>query len=206
MMNTTNYSSKSLLAIMVMLFALPFSSSILADGHTKQGDFTTGANVWRDNCGRCHNIRDARELRDDQWYSTAFHMRLRGGLTGQETRDVIAFLTASNKPPRKTIITDTKAASVSSVSTISKLSGADVYNQTCIACHGADGKGTLPGAPDFTSSNGPLKQSDDVLIKHITEGFQSPGSPMAMPAKGGNTALTAADIQAVVSYLRKFNK
>lgn len=195
--------SKTLLAIILSLSVLPFTTSVLAGGPPQSGDFTTGANVWRDNCGRCHNIRDARELRDDQWYSTAFHMRIRGGLTGQETRDVIAFLTASNKPARKTIIADTKTTSSLSAST---LSGEAIYNQTCIACHGADGKGTLPGAPDFSNPQGSLSQSDDVLVKHVTEGFQSPGSPMAMPAKGGNTALTEADIRAVVRYLRQFNK
>ena len=203
-MKITHFSSKGMLAVGLSFLLLPFSSSLLADGHVSPGDFTNGANVWRDNCGRCHNIRDARELRDDQWYSTAFHMRLRGGLTGQETRDVIAFLTASNKPSRKTIIADSKVSPSAAV--VSKLTGEAVYNQTCIACHGADGKGTLPGAPDFTSDKGPLSQSDEILIKHVTEGFQSPGSPMAMPAKGGNTALTAADIGAVITYLRTLKK
>ncbi len=203
-MKTINNSSKALLATMLTVLAMAFSTTTQADGHAKPGDFTRGANVWRDNCGRCHNIRDARELRDDQWYSTAFHMRMRGGLTGQETRDVIAFLTSSNKPARKPIITDAKAPTASSKA--SKLSGKAVYNQTCIACHGADGKGTLPGAPDFSSAKGPLSQTDDILVKHVTDGFQSPGSPMAMPAKGGNTALTDADIRAVVKYLRSFSK
>ncbi|HED15248.1 MAG TPA: c-type cytochrome, partial [Gammaproteobacteria bacterium] len=169
--------------------------------HYPPGNYATGAKVWSQNCGRCHNIRDARELTDSQWYTTVFHMRIRAGLTGQESRDVLAFLTSSNKPHRKSII---GAVKVSSSSAAGKADGKAIFNQTCIACHGGDGKGTLPGAPDFTDPKGPLAQSDDVLIRHITDGFQSPGSPMAMPAKGGNTDLTAADIKAVLAYLHKF--
>ena len=55
------------------------------------------------------------------------------------------------------------------------------------------------GAYDFISK--PFK-SDEVLLKHITEGFMSKGSPMAMPPKGGNPTLTESDIRSVIGYLR----
>lgn len=58
--------------------------------------FARGAQTWADNCSRCHNMRDPKELRDDQWRATVAHMRVRGGLTGQEARDVLAFLQGSN--------------------------------------------------------------------------------------------------------------
>ncbi len=79
--------------------------------------------------------------------------------------------------------------------------GKAVYSQTCIACHGANGKGAIPGTPDFTAADGPLSKTDDILLKHVIEGFQAPGSPMAMPAKGGNPSLTEADVKAVLAYL-----
>ncbi len=62
--------------------------------------------------------------------------------------------------------------------------GKAVYAQTCIACHGANGKGTIPGVTDFTGEDSPLSKSAAELVKNISEGFQSPGSFMAMPAKG----------------------
>ncbi len=58
--------------------------------------FARGARTWADNCARCHNMRDPKELRDDQWRVVVSHMRVRGGLTGQEARDVLAFLQGSN--------------------------------------------------------------------------------------------------------------
>tara|TARA_R110002111_G_scaffold151735_1_gene218457 strand:- start:735 stop:875 length:141 start_codon:yes stop_codon:yes gene_type:complete len=42
-----------------------------------------------------------------------------------------------------------------------------------------------------------------MLLQNITDGFQSPGSPMAMPAKGGNVDLTDGDIKAVLVYVRE---
>ena len=81
--------------------------------------------------------------------------------------------------------------------------GAKVYLQTCAACHGDNGKGLVPGTPDFTQAGGVLSQTDTVLADRITHGYQSEGSPMVMPPKGGNDQLTATDIDNVIAYLRK---
>lgn len=58
--------------------------------------FARGAKTWSENCGQCHNIRDPKELRDDQWRAAVAHMRVRANLTGPEARDVLAFLQESN--------------------------------------------------------------------------------------------------------------
>ena len=81
--------------------------------------------------------------------------------------------------------------------------GAAIYNETCIACHGANGKGELEGVPNFTKKKNPLKQTDDILIEHILNGFQSEGSFMAMPPGGGNPDLTEEDVANVLAYLRE---
>ncbi len=78
--------------------------------------------------------------------------------------------------------------------------GKEVYEATCIACHGADGKGAIPGVPDL---RGPMKAGDELILKRLRDGYQSPGSPMAMPAKGGNASLTDGDLKAVIIYMRK---
>ncbi len=80
--------------------------------------------------------------------------------------------------------------------------GKAVFSQTCVACHGVNGKGTIPGVTDFTAKDSPLRKSDAELVNNISEGFQSPGSFMAMPSKGGNPTLTEADVRAVLAYLR----
>jgi mono/diheme cytochrome c family protein len=55
-----------------------------------------GAKAWAENCSRCHNMRAPDEFRDDQWRPIVYHMRVRAGLTGQETRDILKFLQATN--------------------------------------------------------------------------------------------------------------
>ena len=80
--------------------------------------------------------------------------------------------------------------------------GEQLYNQTCVACHGPTGKGAIPGVADLSKPDGSLAKSDDALFKSISEGFQSPGAAFAMPAKGGNPALTEGDIRALLAYIR----
>lgn len=85
--------------------------------------------------------------------------------------------------------------------------GESVYGSTCVACHGAKGKGTIPGVPDFTKKKGVLTKSDQELFENIKNGFQSPGSFMAMPSLGGNPDLTDQDVRNVIAYIRqKFAK
>jgi len=179
---------------------LTLSSSLTAGEWPPTGNASKGAKAWADNCGRCHNIRDGKELRDDQWISTMFHMRMRAGLTGQDTRDILSFLQASNNVPVKKIVRNTSKVSTEATA---GLTGKDIYTQTCIACHGGDGKGALPGTPNFTDKHGRLSKTDDELMNSLINGIQSPGSPMAMPAKGGNSELATGDLKNVLEYLRK---
>ena len=81
--------------------------------------------------------------------------------------------------------------------------GEELYNTTCVACHGKDGKGNLPGVPDFTKKDGRFTKTDEVLASHIMNGFKSPGSSMAMPAKGGMSSLTQEQAEAIVTYMRQ---
>lgn len=80
--------------------------------------------------------------------------------------------------------------------------GQKVYLENCAGCHGDDGRGTMPAVPDFTDPHGPLAKQDKSLLDNITNGMRSSGSPLPMPAKGGNPSLTAADIKAVLAYMR----
>ena len=81
--------------------------------------------------------------------------------------------------------------------------GEAIYQGTCIACHGANGKGTLPGVPDLNDPKGVLSKPYAELMKSITNGLRSPGSPLSMPPKGGDPSLNKKDIEAVIHYMRK---
>lgn len=61
----------------------------------KPGNIENGAQVWADTCMRCHNLRAPSDLSKRAWPYSMYHMRVRAGLTGQETRDILAFILAS---------------------------------------------------------------------------------------------------------------
>ncbi len=179
---------------------LPVSPVQADEVSSKGGDIARGAQEWANNCARCHEMRDATEFRDDSWDTIVAHMRVRAGLTGQQARDILEFLKAGNYQLR--------AATMSSVAAeaggaVTEKEGKAVFGQTCIACHGVDGKGVLPGVPDFTAAGGALSKSDPILLQHIVNGFQSPGSPMAMPPRGGNPQLTDKDLHEALEYIRQ---
>jgi len=85
-----------ILQIAVASLLVAWSGLALPQPPSDPQAFVRGAKGWAENCGRCHNARDPRDFRDDQWKVIMSHMRLRAGLTGQEASDILKFLQASN--------------------------------------------------------------------------------------------------------------
>ncbi|HBK92306.1 MAG TPA: cytochrome c, class I [Parvularcula sp.] len=80
--------------------------------------------------------------------------------------------------------------------------GRELYSQTCVACHGANGEGAFEGVPNLMIVSGLLSKPDEILLANMINGFQSAGSPMAMPPRGGNPDLTDQDLAHVLAFLR----
>ncbi|MBI3462213.1 MAG: cytochrome c [Planctomycetes bacterium] len=55
-----------------------------------------GAQLWAENCARCHNDRPATSYSDAEWDVAMHHMRVRANLTGEEHRKIVEFLKAAN--------------------------------------------------------------------------------------------------------------
>ena len=71
-----------------------------------------------------------------------------------------------------------------------------VFNRACTMCH----SGQLPMAPkkgDQAAWNPRLEQGTEVLVKHVTEGFN------AMPARGLCMDCSAEDYKAVIAWMSK---
>jgi hypothetical protein len=54
------------------------------------------AQLWSENCSRCHNLRTPTSYSKNEWQVAMHHMRIRGYLTGEEQRRILAYLEASN--------------------------------------------------------------------------------------------------------------
>ncbi|HEV2717109.1 MAG TPA: hypothetical protein VGU64_17725 [Terriglobales bacterium] len=52
----------------------------------------SGAQLWADNCQRCHNTRSPSSYNDAQWEVAMMHMRVRANLTPEEHKKILEFL------------------------------------------------------------------------------------------------------------------
>lgn len=76
--------------------------------------------------------------------------------------------------------------------------GKSVFNKTCALCHSA-GVAGAPKPGDKADWGPRIAQGKETLYKHALEGFT--GSKGAMPARGGNSALSDTDVKAAVDYM-----
>lgn len=77
------------------------------------------------------------------------------------------------------------------------LSGPQVYNEACIACHGA-GIGGAPILGDASAWAARIAKGEGVLGNNALNGFTDVGY---MPAKGGRVDLSDAEIIDAVTYM-----
>jgi cytochrome c5 len=56
-----------------------------------------GAQLWGENCSRCHNTRDPSSHNATEWQTIMMHMRVRASLTAEEHKKILDFLIASSK-------------------------------------------------------------------------------------------------------------
>jgi cytochrome c5 len=76
--------------------------------------------------------------------------------------------------------------------------GQSVFNKTCALCHAA-GVAGAPKLGDKADWGPRIAQGKDTLYQHAINGFT--GQKGTMPPKGGNTALSDADVKAAVDFM-----
>ena len=67
-------------------------SGDVAAGTTRSGTEKGGAQLWAENCVRCHNIRSPSNYSPAQWEVVMMHMRVRANLTPEEHKKILEFL------------------------------------------------------------------------------------------------------------------
>ena len=79
-----------------------------------------------------------------------------------------------------------------------KIDGAAIYNQACVACHGAG----IAGAPKFGDKPAwapRIKQGMPMLYDHAIKGYM--GKAGMMPAKGGRMDFSDDKVKAAVDHM-----
>ncbi len=68
----------------------------VAAGATAPSGEKSGAELWAENCVRCHNIRSPSSYSPAQWEVVMMHMRVRANLTPAEHKKILEFLKAGS--------------------------------------------------------------------------------------------------------------
>ncbi len=80
-----------------------------------------------------------------------------------------------------------------------QMSGVQVYNAVCVACHAPPGIGGAPALGDSNAWATRVAQGTDTLNDHALQGFS--GSTGIMPRKGGRLDLSDEEIVSAVRFM-----
>ena len=186
---------------------------------TAQGAERSGEEVVKLACAKCHATgeRGAPKIGDAAaWRSRASRgldavtqaalkghggMPARAGmadLSDAEVKGAIAYMlnsgTAQTAAATPAAAPASTAAAGPAAATAAKPDGKKVYDTTCMACH-ATGAAGAPKLGDKAAWAPRIKTGIDALHASALKGKG------AMPAKGGNSALSDADVAAAVDYM-----
>lgn len=81
-----------------ILFAVFVISFIIQSCATQKAMITekSGAQLWGENCIRCHNSPSPVDFDDEQWKTIGLHMQVRANLTKEEAGKIVEFLKTAN--------------------------------------------------------------------------------------------------------------
>lgn len=177
LINRIPLSTASVSILFLLIFSAPWVSA--------EPSPINGAEVFNNNCARCHNARSLDEFSLQEWAVIMPHMREKAHLTGKETDAVMAFIT---------LVKNGETKSASAKEGVLVLNGEALFNKySCQGCHSVNGKGgTVGPALDTTIAD---KGKTFFLQKLKNPQFNNPASPMPkMP-------LSDKEIEALADYL-----
>ncbi len=87
-----------LLTVAVSIMSCSSSNDNAYAAIKKQNPATlkSGAQLWGENCIRCHNTPSPASYNDTDWKTIELHMRVRANLTKDESKKIFEFLRSAN--------------------------------------------------------------------------------------------------------------
>jgi hypothetical protein len=87
----------NLINILFISFFLIFVISIGCSSTSNSDSLAkSGAQLWGENCVRCHNAPSPDAFSDEQWEIITQHMRVRANMSVTQTEKVVEFLKMAN--------------------------------------------------------------------------------------------------------------
>jgi len=99
-LNVTLLAVAALAAMMLAILtngckSVSSSSAAPAAGQADEAmAVAAGAQLWVENCGRCHSLRDPASFSAAQWEVSVHHMRVRVPLTAEQQKAITEFLSS----------------------------------------------------------------------------------------------------------------
>jgi cytochrome c2 len=85
-------TSKTFAVISVMVLSFVAVITITSCKASQQISSKTGAQLWAENCQRCHNTPSPSTFSPDQWETVGLHMQSRSLITDDERNKIVEFL------------------------------------------------------------------------------------------------------------------
>jgi cytochrome c553 len=83
---------KVITSIISVLFCAAIAITINGCVASEKVKAKTGAQLWAENCIRCHNTPSPNSFNDEQWETVGMHMQTRALLTNDEREKIVKFL------------------------------------------------------------------------------------------------------------------
>jgi len=82
----------------LLVFLLPLAVGLFLASSCASSKITmkSGAQLWGENCVRCHSTPSPSAYNNTDWETIGLHMRVRANLTAEETQKVVEFLQSAN--------------------------------------------------------------------------------------------------------------
>ncbi len=170
-----------------------------------------GARVYGETCGLCHDARSPLERSDRDWVTIINHMRVRANMTGDQVRNVLAFLQATNTDPsERTPLPGGESpaavgpgeqraagAAVSKDPAVIARGESLVAQRACLGCHVVGKAGGQIGP----TLNGVVSRRGADYVRDKMEDPTFDNKTSMMP----NFGLSAEEIAAIMAFLATLN-
>ena len=87
-----NIPKKAFTVLMVMALGLFVNITFIACTASQKVSAKSGAQLWAENCQRCHNTPSPATFSPEKWETVGMHMQTRALITDEEKTKIVDFL------------------------------------------------------------------------------------------------------------------